>query len=250
MTAPRHAAPLAGQVAVITGGTRGIGLAIARALCAAGADIALCHPGDPRADAALAELRAAGPGRVIVLHADVGTEAQLVAFFDEVTRTLGPPDLVYANAGILHETPLRQTDAADFDRVIAVNLRGAFLTAREAARRMQKGRIIFTASDLGLLGRENMAAYCASKGGVIALMRSLARELAPDILVNAIAPGSVETDMTAGMTPEALARDLDTPAGRLGRPGEIAAMALFLAGADAGFVTGQCFGVNGGSAMY
>ncbi|MGR3571418.1 SDR family NAD(P)-dependent oxidoreductase [Brevirhabdus sp.] len=250
MSALHPDTPLTGQVAVVTGGSRGIGLAIARALCTAGADVAICHPDDPQAESALETLGRAGPGRAIALPADVSDEAQVVALFDQVADRLGVPDLVYANAGILHETPLRQTDAADFDRVIAVNLRGAFLTAREAARRMKKGRIIFTASDLGLLGRENMAAYCASKGGVIALTRSLARELAPDILVNAIAPGSIETDMTAGMTPEALARDLDTPAGRLGRPEEIAAMALFLAGADAGFVTGQCLGVNGGSAMY
>lgn len=234
---------LAGQVAVVTGGTRGIGAAIARALAGAGAQVAVCHaPGmdDP----------APAPG-VLTRPADVSDEASVEGFFDMVTGTLGTPTLVCANAGILAECPLVETSAEEWDRIIGVNLRGAFLTARAAARRMESGRIIFTASDLGLLGRSGMAAYCASKGGVISLTRALARELAPRILVNAIAPGSVETDMTAGMTPEAVAKDLaDTPLGRMGRPEEIAALALFLAGPDAGFVTGQCLGVNGGSAMY
>lgn len=233
---------LDGQVAVVTGGSRGIGLAIARALAGAGARVAICHPGD-------AEAAALEPA-LLSVTADVAVEADVARLFDTVHDALGPPRLVYANAGILQEAPLRETAAADFDRVIAVNLRGAFLTAREAARRMDRGRIIFTASDLGLLGRADMAAYCASKGGVIALTRSLARELAPDILVNAIAPGAIETDMTAGMTPEAMAHDMDTPLARFGHPEEIAAMALFLAGPQAGFITGQILGVNGGSAMY
>lgn len=234
---------LEGQVAVVTGGTRGIGAAIARALSEAGARVAVCHA--PGADD---PAPAAG---VLTRPANVADEAAVEAFFDEVTQDLGAPDLIYANAGILSESSLAETSAAEWDRILGVNLRGAFLTARAAARRMQRGRIVFTASDLGLLGRAEMATYCASKGGVIALTRALARELAPNILVNAIAPGSVESDMTAGMTAEARAKDLaDTPLGRMGRPEEIAAMALYLAGPDTGFVTGQCFGVNGGSAMY
>ncbi len=234
---------LAGQTAIVTGGTRGIGAAMAQALAGAGAKVAVCHaPG--------ADDPAPAPG-VLTRPADISDEHAVEAFFDTVTTELGPPTLVFANAGILTESPLAETSVAEWDRIIGVNLRGAFLTARAAARRMEEGRIVFTASDLGLLGRAEMAAYCASKGGVISLTRALARELAPRILVNAIAPGSVETDMTAGMTPEAQAKDLaDTPLGRMGRPEEIAAMALFLAGPEAAFITGQCFGVNGGSAMY
>ncbi len=242
--------PLAGKVALVTGGSRGIGRGIALALAKAGAKVAICHPGDERAAQTLAELQQYG--EALERCADVTSEAAMVALFDQVCTLLGTPDIVVSNAGILHEAPLVETSAADFDRVLDVNLRGCFLVNREAARRMKSGRIINIASDLALLGRERMTAYCASKGGVISLTRSLARELAPHILVNAIAPGSIDTDMTSvdSMSPEALAKDLATPLARFGTVEEIAATARFLAGPEAGFITGQCFGVNGGSVMY
>lgn len=242
---------LAGKTAIVTGGSRGIGRAIALALAGAGAKVAICHHDDARAAAeTLRAIRAVADG--IELAADVASEAEVEALFDAAAARLGPPDILVNNAGILRDSPLAETEAAAFDRVIAVNLRGPFLAARAFARRRDSGRIINIASDLGLLGREGMSAYTASKGGVIALTRTLARELAPDILVNAIAPGAVETDMTRpeSMSAEQLARDMDTPLARFGQPGEIAAMALFLAGPQAGFITGQCIGVNGGSAMY
>lgn len=233
---------LAGKVALVTGGSRGIGKAIAEALADAGARVAICHADDP----ARLETRAA-----LAVPADVSREADVIDAFDRVSDELGRPEIVVSNAGILLEAPIVTTGAEEFDRVIAVNLRGAFLVAREAARRMQTGRILTIASDLGLLGRENMAAYAASKGGVVALTRSLARELAPRILVNAIAPGPIDTDMTrpGTMSPDALARDLATPLARFGQPRDVAALAVFLAGPDAGFITGQCYGVNGGSVM-
>lgn len=240
---------LAGKTALVTGGARGIGRAIALALAGQGAKLAFCHPGDPQAPATLAAIEALSDGMAV--QADVSDEAQVIACFDAVSARFGAPDILVNNAGILRETPLADTTAEDFDRVIAVNLRGPFLCAREFARRQGAGRIINIASDLGLLGREEMAAYTASKGGVIALTRTLARELAPGILVNAIAPGSVETDMTSpgAMSPEQLAKDMDTPLARFGQPDEIAAMALLLAGPGGAFVTGQCIGVNGGSVM-
>ncbi|MEC9311185.1 MAG: SDR family oxidoreductase, partial [Pseudomonadota bacterium] len=125
------------------------------------------------------------------------------------------------------------------------------LASRAFVRRTDSGRIINIASDLGLLGRENMLAYTASKGAIITMTRTLARELAPGILVNAVAPGSTETDMTSpqNMSPEAIAKDLDTPLARFGQPREIADMVAFLASPQSGFITGQCFGVNGGSVM-
>ncbi len=240
---------LTGQVALVTGGSRGIGRAIALALAGQGARVAICHHRDPKAAETLTGIKALSGG--IAVEADVSNEAQVQALFDTVDAQLGPVDILVNNAGILYETPLAETAAADFDRVIAVNLRGTFLCAREFVRRSGKGRIINIASDLGILGREHMAAYTASKGAIIALTRTLARELAPDVLVNAIAPGSIETDMTspASMSPEQIAKDLDTPLARFGQPEEIASMAVYLAGPDSSFITGQCFGVNGGSVM-
>ncbi|WP_193175051.1 SDR family NAD(P)-dependent oxidoreductase [Oricola nitratireducens] len=249
---------LAGRTALVTGGSRGIGRAIALAFAREGADVAICHNGDPRAGDTLSELRQTG-AKALALEADVSTETDVVALFAKIAKNLGTLDIAVANAGILREAPLLETSAADFDAVISVNLRGAFLTAREAARMMlarpvtaPAGRIITISSDLAFLGREEMSAYCASKGGIVSLTRSLARELAPKILVNAIAPGPVETDMTSpqSMSPEALAKDLATPLARFAEPSEIAALAVFLAGDGASFVTGQCYGANGGSAMY
>jgi 3-oxoacyl-[acyl-carrier protein] reductase len=162
------------------------------------------------------------------------------------------PDILVNNAGILTESPIAETRMDDFDRVMAVNLRGTFLASRAFVRRAQAGRIVNIASDLGVLGREYMSAYTASKGAVISLTRTMALELAPHILVNAVAPGSTETDMTspANMSVEAIAKDLDTPLGRFGQPSEIASMVRYLVGPESGFVTGQCFGVNGGSVMH
>ncbi|MDX1780779.1 MAG: SDR family oxidoreductase, partial [Thalassovita sp.] len=207
------------------------------------------HPGDPEAADTLAAIEAVSAG--MAFEADVSDEAQVVAFFDAVETRFGAPDILVNNAGILREAPLTETRIEDFDQVIAVNLRGAFLAAREFARRTSTGRMINIASDLGLLGRPEMSAYTASKGGIIALTRTWARELAPGILVNAIAPGSIETDMTSpeSMSPEQLAQDMDTPLARFGRPEDIAAMALHLAGPGGDFITGQVLGVNGGSAM-
>ena len=160
-----------------------------------------------------------------------------------------------SNAGILIEKPLLDTSAADFDRLIGVNLRGVFLVGREAIRVMtsqRKGRVINIASELAYLGRENCSVYCASKGGVLSMTRSWAREFAPNILVNAIAPGPTDTAMLgAGSTsPEALAKEALNPLGRIARPEEIAAAAVFLAGPGATFMTGQCVSPNGGAAMF
>nr|WP_249200437.1 3-oxoacyl-ACP reductase family protein [Thetidibacter halocola] len=235
--------------ALVTGASRGIGRAIALALAGQGARVAFCHPGDAQAVDTLAEIDALSEG--LAVDADVAEEAAVEAFFDAACTRFGPPDILVNNAGILREAPLSQTEAAEFDRVIAVNLRGPFLCSRAFVRRTQQGRIVNIASDLGLLGREHMAAYTASKGGVIALTRTLARELAPGILVNAIAPGAIDTDMTSpqSMSTDQIARDLATPLARFGQPQDIAAMAVFLAGPGGDFITGQCFGVNGGSVM-
>lgn len=240
---------LSGKVALVTGGSRGIGRAIAMAFAERDATVAFCHPGDSAAAETLGEIEQLSCG--MAFEADVSDEAEVEAFFDAATSALGAPDILVNNAGILRDGPLAETTAEAFDRVIAVNLRGTFLASRAFVRRVDTGRIINIASDLGILGREEMAAYTASKGGVIALTRTLARELAPRILVNAIAPGLIETDMTApeSMSAEQLAKDMATPLARFGQPEEIAAMACYLAGPESSFVTGQCLGVNGGSVM-
>ncbi|MEQ9695933.1 3-oxoacyl-ACP reductase family protein [Shimia sp. SDUM112013] len=240
---------LKGKTAFVTGGSRGIGRAICAALADQGAKVAFCHYNDPEADTTLDLINARTRG--LAMSADVADEQAVDGFFDTACAVLGTPDILVNNAGILAESPLANTDADAFDRVIAVNLRGSFLAARAFVRRANTGRIVNIASDLGLLGRENMLAYTASKGAIITMTRTLARELAPDILVNAVAPGSTETDMTSpeNMSPEAIAKDLDTPLARFGQPREIAEMVAYLAGPKSGFITGQCFGVNGGSVM-
>jgi len=189
------------------------------------------------------------------VQADVAEEAQVLAMIDAVLARLGGLDVLVNNAGILIEKPLLETSAMDFDRLIGVNLRGVFLVGREALRIMTRqgaGRVINIASELAYLGRENCSVYCASKGGVLSLTRSWAREFAPKILVNAIAPGPTDTAMLQAefTSPETLAREAHNPLGRIGRPEEIASAAVFLAGPGATFMTGQCLSPNGGAAMF
>jgi 3-oxoacyl-[acyl-carrier protein] reductase len=168
----------------------------------------------------------------------------------------GHSPLRRAGDGILIEKPLLETTAEDFDRLMAVNLRGVFLVGREAIRLMTRqqtgGRVINVASELAYLGRAQASVYCASKGGVLSMTRAWAREFAPAILVNTLAPGPTETPMLTGgsTSPETLAEESENPLGRIGRPEEIAAAAVFLAGPGATFMTGQCLSPNGGAAMF
>jgi 3-oxoacyl-[acyl-carrier protein] reductase len=233
---------LAGKRALVTGGASGIGRAIALAFAAAGAEVAVVD-------------RAPPPEGMFAVQADVADEAAVLAMYERVLARLGGLDILVNNAGILIEKPLLETTAEDFDRLIGVNLRGVFLVGREGLRAMVRqggGRVINVASELAYLGRANASLYCASKGGVLSLTRSWAREFAPHILVNALAPGPTDTPMlTGGSTmPETLAKEAGIPLARLGRPEEIAAAALFLAGPGATFITGQCISPNGGAVMF
>lgn len=244
---------LAGQRALVTGGASGIGRAIAQALAAEGARVAVADRA-PLAtiEAVVAEIGGQG---AFALQADVADEAQVLAMIDAVLARLGGLDVLVNNAGILIEKPLLETSAADFDRLIGVNLRGVFLVGREALRIMTRqgaGRVINIASELAYLGRENCSLYCASKGGVLSLTRSWAREFAPRILVNAIAPGPTDTAMLQAefTSPETLAKEAHNPLGRIGQPEEIASAAVFLAGPGATFMTGQCISPNGGAVMF
>ena len=240
---------LFGQTAIVTGGSRGIGRAICLALAGQGARVAFCHADDPQAAATVAQINEKTEG--FGFACDVSDENDIEAFFSASQQALGLPSILVNNAGILKEAPLSETTAQDFDRVIAVNVRGTFLASRAFVRNTSTGRIINIASDLGTLGRECMIAYCASKGAIMSMTRTLAHELAPHILVNAVAPGSIATDMTKpeSMSADALAKDLATPLARFGEPEEIASMVTYLAGPESKFITGQCFGVNGGSVM-
>ncbi|MEM1047910.1 MAG: SDR family oxidoreductase [Pseudomonadota bacterium] len=231
---------------LVTGAARGIGAACAAAFAKAGANVISA---DIRPPDDVAATRTDGAGTIRTLTCDVADEASVLALFSSIDRL----DCLVHCAGVIHEKPLLESSAADFDRVIAINLRGTFLVGREAIRKMtgRGGRVILIASDLAYSGRETFSAYVASKHGVLGLARSWARECAPDILVNAVCPGPIDTAMLAAesMSPEWRARELDIPLARFGQPDEIARMALFLAGPGARYITGQGIGVNGGSVM-
>lgn len=245
---------LAGQRALVTGAASGIGRAIAIALAGAGAHVALVDRADEKTLAGVVQAIERAGGRAFALRADIADEARVLALFAEALPRLGGLDILVNCAGVLFEKPLLETTAEDFDRLMAVNLRGTFLVGREGLRAMVKqkrGRVICIASELAYLGRAEFSVYCASKGAVVSLTRSWAREFAPGILVNAIAPGPVDTPLLdlAGMSAETRAKEADIPLGRIGRPEEIAAAALFLADPANSFMTGQCISPNGGAVM-
>jgi 3-oxoacyl-[acyl-carrier protein] reductase len=245
---------LEGKRALVTGGASGIGKAIATAFAAEGAHVAIADRAEDAAELVAAAIEAEG-GKAFAVAADVSDEAQVLALFKTALPKLGGLDILVNNAGIVIEKPLLETTAADFDRLMGVNLRGVFLVGREALRAMveqKSGRVINIASELAYLGRETFSVYCASKGGVLSMTRSWAREFAPDILVNAIAPGPTDTPMLGpeSTSAEMLAKESENPLGRIGRPEEIAAAAVFLAGPGATFMTGQCLSPNGGAVMF
>ncbi|GHC28007.1 SDR family NAD(P)-dependent oxidoreductase [Aidingimonas halophila] len=247
-------ASLNGLRVLVTGGSRGIGRAICLSLAAAGARAAFVYHGDREAAAVTLNELQKHDASAFAVDADVSQEASVVAMMSQVIERLGGLDVVVNNAGILHEAGLLETSTESFDAVIGVNLRGTFLVGREAIRQMVAqgcGRVINIASDLGYLGRERNSAYCASKAGIGAMTRSWAREFAPHILVNAVAPGPVDTDMLGAdvMSEAQREKESDIPLGRIGRPEEVAAVVRFLAGPEATFITGQTYGVNGGSSM-
>jgi 3-oxoacyl-[acyl-carrier protein] reductase len=218
-------------VAVVTGAARGIGAAICAALNADGFSVLGLDLSDAE--------------RV----ADVTDPASVAAALADVPRI----DVLVNNAGVLIEGALATMPLADFDRQVAVNLRGPFVVTQAVLPKMSKGgRIINLASELAYLGRAGASAYAAAKGGILALTRSWARELAPDILVNAVAPGPVDTPLLGweAMTPDQQALETLNPLGRIGRPEEIAAVIAFLASDRASFITGQCFSADGGAAMH
>jgi 3-oxoacyl-[acyl-carrier protein] reductase len=245
---------LADKVAVVTGAASGIGAGIAEAFAAEGAKVALIDLADEvRAEPALAAVEAFGEGALYV-RADVADEIQVRAMADAVLGRFGRVDVLVNNAGIFGESPVATMAVDDWDRVLAVNLRGTFLCTRFLLPQMLErgsGRIINIASQLGQIGGIDAAHYAASKGGVIAFTKSLAREVARDgVLVNAIAPGPITTPLLEGETEQWRERKLaELPIGRFGRVGEVAPTAVLLASDAGSYYVGQTLGPNGGDVM-
>ena len=244
---------LAGKTALVTGGNTGIGRAVALAFAREGADVAVCHV-DREADASslVDEIRALGR-RTFALHADVTREDEVVALFAAVTGRFGHLDILVNNAGIQRPQPIIEMSVADWDRMIGVHLRGAFLCAREAARHMMPrrcGRIITLCSQLGYIGRENYTAYSAAKGGIIAFTRALAKELAPHgILVNGVSPGLVDTGFDPLSAEVKAAHAASLPLKRLGTPEDMTSAFVFLASDEGRYYCGQLLHPNGGEIM-
>lgn len=245
---------LSGQVAMVTGGSRGIGLAVAGRLCSAGAHVALVARDEGRVNDAVAELTGQGCGRAIGAPADVADPAAIEAAIASIEKELGPIDILVNNAGLTRDGILVRMSEADWDRVLDVNLKGAFLTIKQVARGMmkrRKGRIINITSIIGLTGNRGQANYAASKAGLIGLTKAVARELASrHVLVNAVAPGFIDTDLTSDLPEPARQALIDQiPLQHLGNPGDVAGAVLFLASDLAGYITGQVLVVDGGMVM-
>lgn len=191
---------------------------------------------------------------VVDIAADITDENSVEQLFRSCVDAFGAIDVVVHCAGILAHEPLLTTDLSDFEGILRVNVTGTFLVGREALRHMhwqQRGKLIVIASDLSHVGREQFSAYCASKAAVLSLVRTWALEFAPELLVNAICPGPIDTPMLgeSNMSKEWRDKESDIPLGRLGKPNDVANMALYLAGPGGDFITGQGIGVNGGSVM-
>ncbi|MFW6088505.1 MAG: 3-oxoacyl-[acyl-carrier-protein] reductase [Gemmatimonadota bacterium] len=242
---------LEGQVAIVTGASRGIGLAIAQSLSSAGAQVACVSRGLEGAEAAAAALD--GPARGYAC--DVADPEACVELAKAVERDLGPPDILVNNAGVTRDNVLVRLKDEDWTTVIDTNLKGAFNMTRALARGMMKrraGRIINIASVVGLTGNRGQANYAASKAGLVGFSKSAALELSSrNVLVNVVAPGFVETDMTAELGDDTRAElAARIPLGRMGTTGDVAGVVRFLAGPASSYVTGQVLVVDGGMVMH
>ena len=242
------------QTIVVTGGSRGIGRAICMALAGPEAIVYFNYASNRQAAAETeAEIRAAG-GAAVGICADIASETAMADFFQRILSETGRIDVLVNNAGMTRDGLLVRMKALDWDSVMAVNLKGAFLCAKIAAKTMIKqhaGRIINISSVVGVTGNSGQANYAASKAGMIGFTKAVAKELASrNITVNAVAPGYIETDMTDALSEKNKdAMLLQIPLGRFGKPQDVTAVVVFLASEAASYITGQVIHVSGGMYM-
>ena len=242
------------RVAVVTGGSRGIGRAICTALAEKGCCVVVnCRHGVQAAEETAALCREKG-AQALVVQADVSAPEGCEALFSQVQKAFGRVDILVNNAGVTRDNLIMRLTEEDYDKVLNTNLKGAFLCCKAASRLMMRqryGRIVNLSSVVGLRGNAGQTAYAASKAGVIGLTKSLAKELASrKITVNAVAPGFIDTDMTAALPQQARESLSQTiPMATLGQPEDVAAAVAFFASNEAAYITGQVLCVDGGMAV-
>jgi len=247
------AGKLDGMKALVTGGNTGIGRAVALAYATEGADVTVAWHADPKAAEATVAAIARLGRQAIAVRADVTDEASVAALFAAHRKRFGRLDILVNNAGIQKSQKLEKTTLADWERMLAVHLRGAFLCSRAAAglmRRQKQGRIVNVCSQLGYIGRAEYLAYSTAKAGLVGFTRALAKELAPSgILVNGVAPGLVDTGFDPLSVAAKRAHAAALPLKRLGKPGDMTPAFVFLASDESRYFCGQLLHPNGGEIM-
>jgi 3-oxoacyl-[acyl-carrier protein] reductase len=251
---PSNARKLEGKIAVVTGASRGIGREIAAVFAAEGAQVIATARQTASLEELAAAIRASGGLEPFLCALDVKDAAKIAEFWETVLDKYGRVDILVNNAGVTKDGLFVRMSEADWDEVLDTNLKGTFLCMRAAAKAMMKqrsGKIINIASVIGLIGNSGQANYAASKAGIIALTKSVAKELGSrNVLVNAIAPGFIETEMTAKLGEDVRQAVLKTiPTGTFGKASDVAKAAVFLASSESDFITGQVVTVDGGMVM-